>query len=58
MDFNDLNNDEVLVKDQLVYLQRKRKVGSAELHVVRNGESLYDICQLEGVRYESLLDLN
>ncbi len=58
IDFNDLTNQDVLQKDQLLYLQRKRKVGNNEFHIVQEGETLYDICQLEGIRYESLLDLN
>lgn len=58
-DFNDLeSDDDILTKGQLVYLQLKRKVGSAEFHTVQKGENLYDISQLEGIRYESLLDLN
>lgn len=58
-DFNDLeNDDDILQKGQLIYLQRKRKVGASEFHIVQNKESLYDICQLEGIRYESLLELN
>jgi LysM repeat protein len=58
-DFNDLeNDDDILLKGQLVFLQRKRKVGSNEFHIVQKGESLYDICQSEGIRLESLLELN
>jgi LysM repeat protein len=58
LDFNDLNDQDVLQKDQLLYLQRKRKVSNNEFHIVQEGETLYDICQLEGIRYESLLELN
>jgi hypothetical protein len=58
MDFNELTEEDVLVKDQLLYLQRKRKTGSAVFHVVQNGENLYDICQAEGIRYETLRELN
>ena len=57
-DFNDLDQEDVLQKDQLVFLQRKRKVGENAFHIVQNGELLYDICQTEGIRYESLLELN
>lgn len=58
-DFNDLEqDDDVLRNPQLVYLQRKRKVGSTEFHTVKNGETVYDICQAEGIRLESLLELN
>ena len=58
-DYNDLEkDDEVLTKGQLVYLQRKRKTGAAPYHTVLKGEDLYDICQAEGIRFESLLELN
>lgn len=58
-DFNDLEkDDDILGKGQLIYLQRKRKTGAAEFHVVQKGENLYDICQAEGIRFESLLELN
>ena len=58
IDFNDLNGEEVIIKDQLIFLQRKRKLGSREYHVVQRGESLYDICQTEGIRIESLQEMN
>lgn len=57
LDFNDKNSD-LLEKDQLVYLQRKRKAGANEFHTVMRGESLYDICQAEGLRLESLIGYN
>ncbi len=58
MEFNELREEDVLIKDQLLYLQRKRKTGAAAFHTVQNGETLYDICQAEGIRYESLRELN
>ena len=58
LDFNDLKKADVLEKDQLVYLQRKRKVGKKDVHVVEEGETLYDICQIEGIRLSSLAELN
>ena len=60
LDFNELSEDEddVLAQDQLVYLQRKRKSGEAEFHEVKPGETLYDICQTEGIRLESLIGYN
>ncbi len=58
-DFNDLEqDDDILRSPQLVYLQLKRKVGATEFHTVQNGETVYDICQAEGIRLESLLELN
>ncbi len=58
LDFNDLDQQDILQNDQLLYLQRKRKEGANEFHIVQSGESLYSICQQEGIRYESLLELN
>jgi LysM repeat protein len=58
VDFNDLDEEDVLTEGQLLYLQRKRKVGANEKHTVLEGENLYDICQAEGIRYESLLEYN
>ncbi len=57
-DFNDMAQIETLQKDQLVYLQRKRKIGLNETHIVKPGENLYDIAQTEAIRLESLLGYN
>ena len=57
LEFNDIKSD-VLGKDQLVYLQRKRKTGANEFHIVQAGETLYDVCQIEGLRLESLVEYN
>jgi LysM repeat protein len=58
LDFNDLLADQPLKKAQLIYLQRKRKVGNNEFHTVAIGETLYDICQTEALRMEALLAYN
>jgi LysM repeat protein len=58
MDFNDMKEEDVVVKDQLLFLQRKRRTGANEFHIVRLGESLYDISQAEGVRYQDVLEMN
>jgi LysM repeat protein len=57
-DFNDLKEAEVLAEDQLVYLQRKRRTGANEFHVMVKGESLYHVAQTEGIRMEALLQYN
>ena len=57
-DFNDIRQKETLDKDQLIYLQRKRKTGNNEFHIVKPGETLYDIAQTEAIRIESLLEYN
>ncbi len=57
-DFNDMPVQETATSDGLVYLQRKRKWGSAAAHKVALGENLHYIAQAEGIRLESLLALN
>jgi LysM repeat protein len=60
LDFNEMEEEEgdILTHDQLVFLQRKRRSGEAEFHEVKPGETLYDICQSEGIRLESLIGYN
>ncbi len=58
LDFNEIEGEEVLLKDQLVYLQRKRKTGAREFRIVGRGETLYDICQTEAIRLSSLIEYN
>ncbi|MBL0132553.1 MAG: LysM peptidoglycan-binding domain-containing protein [Chitinophagaceae bacterium] len=58
LDFNELEEEEVLVQDQLIYLQRKRKKGNSEFHIVQKGETMYSISQAEGIRLETVLEYN
>ncbi|MFN4286270.1 MAG: glucosaminidase domain-containing protein [Lacibacter sp.] len=58
LDFNDLPEIEQLREDQLIYLQRKRRTGANAYHIVKPGETLYDIAQEQGIRLEALLQLN
>lgn len=58
VEFNDLEDENVLAEDQLVFLQRKRKISDAAFHIVAEGEDLYLISQKEGIRLESLLEMN
>jgi LysM repeat protein len=57
-EFNEIQQAEETNKDQLVYLQRKRKTGNNTFHIVKPGETLHDIAQLEAIRLESLIELN
>ena len=58
LEYNDMNDEEVLTKNQLIYLKRKRRTGNAEVHIVANGETLHDISQAEAIRLENLLEYN
>lgn len=57
-EFNDMPRAEEVDKDRLIYLQRKRKTGTNEFHIVQPGETLHDIAQQEAIRLESLVELN
>lgn len=48
--YNDLADDNILVKDQYIYLQKKSKQGKDDYHVVKAGETMYDIAQAEGIQ--------
>lgn len=57
-EFNEIPRVQESEKDQLIYLQRKRKTGVNEFHIVQPGETLHDIAQLNAIRLESLQELN
>ena len=58
LEYNELAEMDVLDMDRLVYLEKKPKKGATDFHTVAEGESLHDICQLEGIRLENLLEYN
>jgi len=58
LDYNELENGDILEKDRLIYLERKPKKGGKDYHVVATSETLDDIAQKEGVRLESILLYN
>jgi LysM repeat protein len=57
-EFNEIPETDMLGNDQLIFLQRKRKTGNNEFHIVQVGETLHDIAQSEALRLESLLEYN
>ena len=57
-EFNDINQQEITASDQLVFIQRKRKTGDHEFHIVQPGENINTIAQAEAIRLESLLEYN
>lgn len=58
LDFNEMEEEDVLIQGQLIFLQRKRRTGSNPYHIVEPGETMYIISQREGVRLEALETLN
>jgi LysM repeat protein len=58
LEFNDLNNVDIVEKDQLIFLEKKQKKGTKDVHIVEAGENLHDISQKEGVQLNSILEFN
>jgi LysM repeat protein len=58
LEFNDLQEIDILANDQLVFLQKKLKKGSKDFHVTEENENLYDISQKEGIQLASILEYN
>lgn len=59
LDNNELEaGTDILLKDRLVYLEKKPKKGERETHLVVTGESLDEIAQKEGLQLNSLAEYN
>jgi LysM repeat protein len=58
LEFNDLEQTDILSSDQLVYLEKKSKKGTKEIHIVEKNESIRDIAQEEGIQLSSILEYN
>jgi LysM repeat protein len=57
-EYNDMKPLDIAEKDHILYLQRKRKYGASEEHLVASGETLHYISQLQGIRLENMLEYN
>lgn len=58
LEFNDLNEVDIISRDQLIFLQKKPKRGNKDVHVVEADENLHEICQKEGIQMVSLMEYN
>jgi LysM repeat protein len=58
IEYNDLEEMDVLDMDRLVFIEKKQKKGATDFHTVAEGETLHTISQLQAIRLESLLDYN
>ena len=56
--YNDLATDAPLEKNSLIFLQSKSKRGENDYHIVRQGETMHDIAQKEGVQLRWLRKRN
>lgn len=58
IEFNDMEEEEILATDKLIFIEKKLTKGATDFHIVKPNETLYDICQTEGVRLEKLAEYN
>jgi LysM repeat protein len=58
LEYNDLEKDGLLDRDQIIFLEKKSKEGDKDFYVVQNNESLYDVAQKNGVRLQNLYEYN
>ncbi|MDB4082725.1 glucosaminidase domain-containing protein [Vicingaceae bacterium] len=56
--YNDLDKDKELFDEGVLFLQPKRSKAKEEYHVVRTGETIWDISQKYGIKYKKLLKRN
>ena len=56
--YNECEIDRLLLEGEKVYLQPKRKKGSKSYHVVSEGEDMYSISQLYGIKLKHLYKKN
>ena len=58
IEFNDMEEEEILATDKLIFIEKKLTKGATDFHIVKPNETLYDICQTEGVRLDKLAEYN
>ena len=56
--YNELDKNDKLSEGQIIYLQPKRRRGAVAYHVVKEGESMYTISQLYGIKLRLLYRKN
>ena len=49
--FNELPERDILEIDQIIFLAEKKKECNNKIHIVREEETLYEICQSEGIQF-------
>jgi LysM repeat protein len=58
LEFNELEQTDILTSNQLIFLQKKSKKGTKDVHIVEENESIHDIAQKEGIQLASILEYN
>ena len=58
LEYNDLQQDGILAKNQLIFLQKKPQEGNKDFYIAQQDETLYDVAQKNGIQLEFLLAYN
>lgn len=58
LEYNDLDSDGLLGKDQLIFLEKKLKQGDKDFYIVQQNKTLYDVAQTCGIRLQNLQQYN
>ncbi len=58
LEYNDLDKDGLLDKDQFIFLERKQKEGNQDYYISGKDENLYDVAQKNGVLLQSICAYN
>ncbi len=56
--YNDLDKKSRLYKNQVIYLEKKKRKGDKKTHRIKSGESMHTISQLYGIRLKRLYKMN
>ena len=57
-EYNELAEMNILDQDRILFIEKKQKYGTSEIHTTVGAETLYSIAQKEGVQLNTLLALN
>jgi LysM repeat protein len=56
--YNDLDKNDKITMGQILYLEKKKNKGNKAYHITREGESMYYIAQMYGIKLSKLLKIN
>lgn len=56
--YNDCENETKIIEGERIYLQPKKNKAKNKIHIVKQGETLRDISQQEGIKLKKLLKKN
>jgi LysM repeat protein len=58
LEYNDMQKDGLLEKDQIIFLEKKSKEGEKDYHIVKDNETIFEVAQLNGIRLQNLYEFN